>query len=134
MDCVKDLEESLEGRGDSSAADVALSCWYMYSDAVICLSTVWRTDVLKALWHSVGLMPAKAVLVILQGFLESLGSTVVPLIVVGIWCSRAWRVGCGMCWEMSVVGMLVDHLACLLASRSKPYAAELKVGRVTLNE
>ena len=70
--------------GDSSAADVALSCWYLYSDAVISLSTVWRTDALKALWHSVGLMPAKAVLVILQGFLESLGSTVVHLIVVGI--------------------------------------------------
>ena len=124
----------LGGGGDSSAADVARSCWYLYSDAVMSLSTVWRTDALKALWHSVGLMPAKAVLVILQGFLESLGSTVVPLIVVGIWCSRAWRVGCGMCWGMSAVGMLVDHLACRLASKSKPYAAELKVGRVIVNE
>jgi hypothetical protein len=120
--------------GDSSSADVALSCWYLYSDAVMSLSTVWRTEALKALWHSVGLMPAKAVLVMLHGFLEGLGSTAVPLTVVGIWWSRAWRVGCGICWGMSVAGMLVDHLACLLARRSKPYAAELKVGRVTVNE
>ncbi len=30
--------------------------------------------------------------------------------------------------------MCVDHLACLLARRSRPYAAELKVGRVTVKE
>ena len=106
----------------------------LLSRVVISLSTVWRTDALKAMWHSVGLLPVKAVLVMLHVFLESLGSIVVPLIVVGIWWSRAWRVGCGMCWEMSDVGMLVDHLACLLARRSKPYAAEQKVDRMTVNE
>ena len=30
--------------------------------------------------------------------------------------------------------MLEDHLACLMARRSKPYAAELKVGRVRVKE
>ena len=30
--------------------------------------------------------------------------------------------------------MLDDHLACLLARRSRPYAAELKVGRVRVKE
>jgi len=106
----------------------------MYSDAITSLRTVWSTDALKALWHSVGLLPVKAVLVMLQVFLESLGSVMVLLIVVGIWCSRAWRMGCGICGGMSAVGMLVDHLACLLARRSRPYAAEQKVGRVTVNE
>ena len=81
-----------------------------------------------------GLMPVKAVLVMLQVFLESLGSVMVLLIVVGIWCSRALRVGCGICGGMSVFGMLVDHLACLLARRSRPYAVEKKVVRVNVNE
>ena len=31
-------------------------------------------------------------------------------------------------------GMLDDHLACLLARKSMPYAAELKVGRVRVKE
>ena len=31
-------------------------------------------------------------------------------------------------------GMLDDHLACLLARISRPYAAELKVGRVRVKE
>jgi hypothetical protein len=30
--------------------------------------------------------------------------------------------------------MLVDHLACLLAKRSRPYAAKLKVGKVRVKE
>ncbi len=30
--------------------------------------------------------------------------------------------------------MLDDHRACLLARRSRPYAAELKVGRVMVKE
>ncbi len=67
-------------------------------------------------------------------FMESLGSIAVPLIVVGIWWSRAWRVGCGMCGGMSDAGMFVDHLACLLARRRRPYVAEQKVGRVLVNE
>ena len=95
---------------------------------------MWSTDALKILWHSVGLLPVKAVMVMLQVSLESLGSIVLLLIVVGIWCSRAWRVVCGICCGMSAAGMFVDHLACLLARRSRPYADELKVGRVTVNE
>ena len=31
-------------------------------------------------------------------------------------------------------GMLDDHLACLLAKRSRPYVAELKVGRARVKE
>ena len=42
--------------------------------------------------------------------------------------------GCGICGGMSAAGMLVDHLACLLAKRSRPYAAKQKVGRVTVTE
>jgi len=95
---------------------------------------VWSTDALKILWHSVGLMPVKVVLVMLHVSLEGLGSIVLLLIVVGIWCSRAWRMGCGICCGMSAAGMFVDYLACLLARRSRPYAAELKVGRVTVYE
>ena len=30
--------------------------------------------------------------------------------------------------------MLEDHLACLLTRRSRPYAAELKVGRVKVKD
>ena len=106
----------------------------MYSDDVTSLSTVWSTDALKVLWHSLGLLPVKAVLVMVQVSLESLGSIVLRLIVVGIWCSRAWRVDCGICCWMSAAGIFVDHLACLIARRSRPYAAEQKVGRVTVNE
>ena len=39
-----------------------------------------------------------------------------------------------MVWGMRASGMLAAHLACLLAKRSMPYAAELKVGRVRVNE
>jgi hypothetical protein len=35
---------------------------------------------------------------------------------------------------MSVSEMPAIHLACLLARRSRPYAVELKVGRVRVNE
>jgi hypothetical protein len=35
---------------------------------------------------------------------------------------------------MSVSGMLDDHLACLVAKRSRPYVAELKVSRVRVKE
>ncbi len=42
--------------------------------------------------------------------------------------------GYGICCGMSDVGTVVDHLACLLAMSSRPYAAEQKVGRVTVNE
>jgi len=35
---------------------------------------------------------------------------------------------------MSVSGMLDDHLAYLLAMSSRPYAAELKVGRVRVKD
>ena len=40
---------------------------------------------------------------------------------------------CGICCGMSDVGTVVDHLACLLARNNRPYAAEQKVGRVTVN-
>ena len=66
--------------------------------------------------------------------LENLRVVVLLLIVVGIWCSRAWRVECGTCCGMSAVGMVVDHMVCLLARWSRPYAAKQKVGRVTVNE
>ena len=46
MDCVKDLEEGLE-RGESFAADVALSCWNLHYDAVMSLSMVWSTEALR---------------------------------------------------------------------------------------
>ncbi len=35
---------------------------------------------------------------------------------------------------MSLFGRLDDHLTCLLARRSRPYVAELKVGRVRVKE
>ena len=35
---------------------------------------------------------------------------------------------------MSASGMLATHLACLLARRYRPYAAEVNVGKVRLNE
>ena len=45
---------------------------------------------------------------------------VFDLIVVGVCCRIAWR----MVWVMNVVmresGMLVEHLVCLLARRSRP--------------
>ena len=81
-----------------------------------------------------GLCPVKAMLVMLHVFLESLGASVLLLIVVGICCIRAWRVGCGICCGMSAAGMFVDHLAWLLARSSRPKAAEQKVGRVTVKE
>ena len=65
-----------------------------------------------------GLWPVKAVLVMLQVSLENMGASVLLLIVVGICCSRAWRVGCGICCGMRSDGMFVDHMACLLARSS----------------
>ena len=61
----------------------------------------------------------KDVLVMLQVLLESLGSVMVLLIVVGIWCSRAWRVGCGIYGGMSVAGMLVDRLSGMSTSKEE---------------
>ena len=58
----------------------------------------------------------KAGLVMLQMSLESLGASVLLLIVVG---SSARRVGCGICCGMSATGMLVDYLAYLLARSSR---------------
>ena len=39
-----------------------------------------------------------------------------------------------MVWGMSASRRFDDHLACLLAKRSMPYAAELNVGRVKVKE
>ena len=44
------------------------------------------------------------------------------------------RMGWAMVWGLRVCGMFDVYLACLLARRSKPYAAELKVGRVRVKE
>jgi len=41
---------------------------------------------------------------------------------------------CVMMVGMSGSGMLVDHIVCLLARRSRPYAAVLKVDRVVEKE
>ena len=66
--------------------------------------------------------------------LDSVGASVSTLMMVGICCRSVLRMGWGMVWGMSVSGMLDDHLAYLLARRSRPYAAELKVGRVRVKE
>ncbi len=42
--------------------------------------------------------------------------------------------GWAMVWGMRASGMFDVHLACLLARRNRPYAAELKVGRVRVKE
>ena len=76
----------------------------------------------------------KAKLVMQHMSRDSLGASVLPLIVVGICYKSALRMGWAMVWGMSVSSMLVDHLACLLTKRSRPYAAELKVGRVRVKE
>ena len=65
---------------------------------------------------------------------DSLAASVLPLMVVGVCYKSAFRKGWGMDCGMSVTGMLANHLACLLARRIRPYAAELKVGRVTVKE
>ena len=75
-----------------------------------------------------------AELVMEQVSRDCLGGSVLPLMMVGVWCSSALRMGWGMAWGMSASGMFVAHLACLLARRSRPYAAELNVGRVRLKE
>ena len=90
--CVNGLEEGLE-RGESSDAEVARSCWYLYSVAVLSLCTVCIMDSLKCLWHSNGLLPVKAVLVMLQVSLEGLGASELRLMMVGICCRNDWRVG-----------------------------------------
>ena len=73
-------------------------------------------------------------LVMLQAFLESLGPYVFYLMMV-VTC---FKIACRMFWVMvvgiRVSGRLVDHLACLLAWRRRPYAAVLKVGRVTVKD
>ena len=76
----------------------------------------------------------KAVLVMLHVSLESLGAYVLRLVMLGSCCRSVWRVVCGICCGMSDAGMVVDHLTCLLARSRRPYAAEQKVGRVTVNE
>ena len=61
---------------------------------------------------------------------DSFGASVLLLMVVGSCYRSALRKGCEMVCGMSVSGMLEDHLACLLVMRSRPYAAELKVGSI----
>ena len=59
-------------------------------------------------------------LVMMQTSLEYLGAFVFDLIVVGVCCRIAWRMVWVMNVGMRVSGMLVDHLVCLLARRSRP--------------
>ena len=70
----------------------------------------------------------------LQASLDSLGAFVFVRMVVGVCCRFAWRMLWVMTDGMSDSGMLVVHLACLLARRSMPYATVLKVGRVMVKE
>ena len=64
----------------------------------------------------------------------SLEASVLHLMVIGICCKNALRMGRAMVWGMRVSGMFDVYLACLLAIRSKPNAAEQKVGRVRVKE
>ena len=70
----------------------------------------------------------------LQASLESLGAYVFVLTIVGVGCRIAWRVVWVMMVGMSGSVMPVDHLVRMLARRSRPYAAVLKVGRVVMKE
>ena len=81
-----------------------------------------------------GVLTVKAKLVMQQMSRDNFGGSVLPLMMAGICWSSALRMGWGMVWGMSAFGMLVAHLACLLAKSSRPYDAELKVGRVRVNE
>jgi len=54
-----------------------------------------------------------------QASLEYLGASVFDLIVVGVCCRIAWRMVWVIYVGMRVSGMLVDHLAWLLAMRSR---------------
>ena len=65
--------------------------------------------------------------------LDSLGASVLPLMVAGVCCNNTLRMGGAMVCGMRVSGMFAVHLACLLARR-RPYPAELKVGRVRVKE
>ncbi len=70
----------------------------------------------------------------LQVSRDRFGGSVLHLMEDGTCWRSALRMGCVMICGMSVSGMLDAHLVCLLASRSKPYAAELNVGRVMVKE
>ena len=70
----------------------------------------------------------------LQASLESLCAYVFVLMIVGVCCRIAWRMVWVIMVGMSRSGMLVDHLVYLLARRSRPYVAVLKVGRVMVKE
>jgi len=65
---------------------------------------------------------------------ESFGASVLLLMVVGICCRSAWGMSWEMVWGISASRMFADHLACLLARRSRQYAAVLNVGRVRVKE
>jgi len=70
----------------------------------------------------------------LHASLDSIEASGFVRMVVGVCCRIAWR----MLWVktdgMSDYGMLVVHLVCLLARRSRPYASVLKVGRIMVKE
>ena len=62
----------------------------------------------------------KARLVMMHMSRDSMGASVLVLIVVGILYSIACRIGGAMVWGISVSGMLIDILVCLLARRNRP--------------
>ena len=70
----------------------------------------------------------------MHAFLDSLGAFVFVRMVVGVCCRIALRRFWVMIDGMSDSGMLVVHFVCLLARRSRPYAAVLKVGRIIAKE
>jgi hypothetical protein len=70
----------------------------------------------------------------LHAYLESLDAFVLVLTIVGVCCRISWRMVCVMMVGMSGSRMLVVHLACLLARRSRPYVAVLKVSRAVVKE
>jgi hypothetical protein len=61
----------------------------------------------------------KARLVMMHTSRDSLGASMLALIVVGICCRVAWRMGGAIVEGISASGMLDAHLVCLLA-RSRP--------------
>jgi hypothetical protein len=93
---------------------------------------MWNAEALKAMWHSVGRRPVKARLVMLHASLECLGPYVFDLMMVVTCYGIAWRTFWVMMVGIRVSGRLVVHLVCLVAKRSRPYAAVLKVGRVAV--
>ncbi len=70
----------------------------------------------------------------LQASLESLGGPKFDLTMVGTCYKSACRILCVMLVGVRVWGRLVVCLVCMMAKRSGPWAAVLKVDRVEVKE